>query len=150
MKKQMLTIALASVSLGACSTIVNGKNQTVRVNTGTVSGADCVATGGSNDAVAETFTTPADVRFPRSSKAIDITCNKSGYQTAEKTISGKVEGTTAGNLAVGGPIGLGVDALTGAIYRYPDMVSIPMTPDQPPTVTGEPIETRDSSGDPQS
>lgn len=131
MIKKTLIITATSLSLGACSTIVNGQNQTVRVNTGTVTDADCVATGGSKGAVAETFSTPADVRFPRSSKSIEIVCDKAGYQTAEKTISGKVEGTTAGNLAVGGPIGLGVDALTGAIYRYPDVVSIPMTPTVP-------------------
>ena len=147
---RILVLALCTVSLGACSTIVNGSNQLVRVNTGTVSGADCVATGGSKGAVAETFSTPADVRFPRSSKTIDITCNKDGYETAEKTISGKVEGTTAGNLAAGGPIGLGVDALTGAIYRYPDVVSIPMTSDQPPTVTGEPIQMSPDDGNSQS
>jgi hypothetical protein len=127
MIKHALFLSLACMSLGACSTIVNGQNQRVRVNTGPVSDAECVAIGGSKGKVAETFLTPADVKFPRSSKTIDIRCDKTGYQTATQTISGKVEGTTAGNLAVGGPIGLGVDALTGAIYRYPDIVSIPMT-----------------------
>ncbi|GLQ20786.1 hypothetical protein ACFFUB_01865 [Algimonas porphyrae] len=136
---RFLTLAACAISLGACSTVVNGKNQLVQFDTGSVTGADCVAKGGSDFAVNKQFQTPADVKLPRSSKALNITCNKTGYQTASRTISGKVEGSTAGNLVLGGPIGVGVDALTGAIYKYPDTVSIPMDPLQPPTVTGEPI-----------
>lgn len=126
MNTKLILALVASVSLSACSTIVNGSNQMVSFNTGDVVGADCVATGGSDYAVNETFTTPAEVKLPRSKKKVDITCNKAGYQTATKSILGKVEGSTAGNIIAGGGIGLGVDALTGAIYKYPDTVMIPM------------------------
>lgn len=136
--KSMMLVA-AAISLSACSTVVNGKNQLVKFDTGAVSGADCTAVGGSDFAVNKQFQTPAEVKLPRSSKALDITCSKAGYQTASRTISGKVEGSTAGNLVVGGPIGVGVDALTGAIYKYPDTVSIPMEAIGSPTVTGDPL-----------
>jgi len=137
---KLLAMSAATLCLGACSTVVNGKNQSVAFDTGAVTGADCTATGGSDFAVNKQFQTPADVKLPRSSKTIDITCNKTGYQTASRSISGKVEGSTAGNLVLGGPIGVGVDALTGAIYKYPDTVSIPMEAlGTTPTVTGEPI-----------
>ena len=39
---------------------------------------------------------------------------------------GRIEGTTAGNLLIGGPLGVGVDALSGAIYKYPDTISLQM------------------------
>lgn len=131
-------LSVAALCLTGCSTIVNGNNQNVNVNTGTVTGADCHAVGGSKNAVNKTFQTPADIRFPRSSKTIEITCDKVGYASASQTISGKVEGSTAGNLVMGGPIGLGVDGLTGAIYKYPDSVTIEMELLGTPTVTGDP------------
>ncbi|MGJ8560457.1 MAG: hypothetical protein ACSHX3_09495 [Litorimonas sp.] len=136
---KFLAFAAATISLSACSTIVNGSNQMVNVDTGTVSGADCTATGGSNNAINMQFSTPAEVKLPRSSKPVSISCDKIGYRTANQTISGKVEGSTAGNVVLGGPIGVGVDALTGAIYKYPDTVSIAMVGVNTPTVTGEPI-----------
>jgi len=141
MNIKLIAALAAAVSLSACSTIVNGSNQMVKFNTGDVEGANCVATGGSDYAVNESFTTPAEVKLPRSKKKIDITCDKEGYETGTKSILGKVEGSTAGNIIAGGGIGLGVDALTGAIYKYPDTVVIDMVKAgmTTPTVTGEPV-----------
>lgn len=141
MKLKLVIALAASISLSACSTIVNGSNQMVNFNTGDVVGADCVATGGSSNAVNEAFVTPAEVKIPRSKKILVVQCNKAGYQTGEKRAGGQVEGSTGGNILVGGPIGVGVDALTGAIYKYPDTISIPMVKIgmSTPTVTGEPI-----------
>lgn len=141
MKLKLIAAIAASVSLSACSTIINGSNQLVAFNTGEVVGANCVASGGSDYAVNEKFTTPAEVKIPRSKKKLDVTCDKAGYQTGTKSVHGKVEGSTAGNIIAGGGIGLGVDALTGAIYKYPDTVVIDMTPIgvTTPTVTGDPI-----------
>lgn len=127
MNYKLLLAAAAAVSLSACSTVVNGSNQLVKFNTGDVTGADCTATGGSDFAVNESFVTPAEVKIPRSKKALKIECNKAGYETANKTVTGKVEGSTAGNIILGGGIGVGVDALTGAIYKYPGTVVIPMS-----------------------
>jgi hypothetical protein len=42
----------------------------------------------------------------------------------------------AGNVIFGGVIGLGVDAASGALNKYPDMVTVAMTPD--PTCRREP------------
>ena len=137
MNFRLLLAAATAISLSACSTIVNGSNQLVKVNTGDVTGADCTATGGSDFAVNESFVTPAEVKFPRSKKALKFECNKAGYQTATKTVTGKVEGSTAGNIIAGGGIGVGVDALTGAIYKYPGTIMIPMTPNG--MAAGEPM-----------
>ena len=127
-----LTILAAvgfALSAGGCSTIVNGTNQGVTFTTADASGnsmeATCTATGGSEFALNETFTTPVEVQIPRSKKPIDITCRRDGM-VGTRTIKGKVEGSTAGNIIAGGGIGVGVDALTGAIYKYPKTVLITM------------------------
>ena len=37
-----------------------------------------------------------------------------------------MEGTTGGNVLAGGFVGLGVDAMTGAMFKYPDTIMIEM------------------------
>jgi hypothetical protein len=54
-----------------------------------------------------------------------------------------MEGTTAGNVLAGGFVGLGVDAMTGSMFKYPDTIMLEMEPDAP-TVTGEPVSEGDS------
>lgn len=126
MTMKLIFTALLAVSLPACSTVMNGSNQLVKVNTGDVRNADCSVTGGSDFSVDERFQTPAEVRLPRSKKTLKFSCDKAGYQTATKNVVGRVEGSSAGNILVGGPIGVGVDALSGAIFKYPDEITIPM------------------------
>jgi hypothetical protein len=52
-----------------------------------------------------------------------------------------MEGTTGGNVLAGGFVGLGVDAMTGAMVKYPDTINLDLEPIgvTTPTVTGEPI-----------
>ena len=126
MNIKLLTTAIAAISLSGCSTVFNGSNQLVKFDTGDVSGASCNATGGSDFSVDEQFITPAEVRVPRSKKTLKVECSKAGYQTANQNVVGRIEGTTAGNLLIGGPLGVGVDALSGAIYKYPDTISLQM------------------------
>ena len=126
MKFKILFAVVAAVNLGACSTIVNGTNQSIQFTTGSVDGADCNLTGGSNHAVSKSFVSPAEVEVPRSSKSLTLNCNKAGYQSAERQVDSKIEATTGGNLLLGGVIGAGVDAATGAVYKYPEEVDLPM------------------------
>jgi len=128
MKIKLIGITLLAINVSACSTIVNGSNQTVAFNTAEVTGASCELTGGSDFKVNEKFTTPAEVEVPRSKKALQLGCSKPGYQTASKTVNSRVEGTTGGNLLFGGFIGAGVDAATGALYKYPETVVLNMEP----------------------
>ena len=51
-----------------------------------------------------------------------------------------------GNVLGGGFIGLGVDAMTEAIFKYPDTILIEMAPVvgmNTPTVTGKPVATEE-------
>ena len=139
-----LLLCAASLSLGACSTIANGKNQAVMFTTGDVEGADCRVTGGRDGAVNMKFQTPSSQQVRRAKAAIDVECSKPGFQTASRRVESKMEGSTGGNVVAGGFVGLGVDAMTGAMFKYPDTIMLDMKPvdDMMPTggtTTGEPI-----------
>jgi len=56
---------------------------------------------------------------------IDLSC---GMGTS--VIPSGTEAMTAGNIVFGGIIGLGVDAASGAMNKYPDIVTVAMVPDQ--------------------
>ncbi len=139
--KQVAVIAIAAMSTSACSSIANGKNQAVKFTTGDVQGADCKVTGGRDGAVNLNFTTPAEVKVRRAKAAIDVECSKAGYQTASRRVESKMEGSTGGNVLAGGFVGLGVDAMTGAMFKYPDTIMLEMEKIgiETPTVTGEPV-----------
>ncbi|GHA85826.1 hypothetical protein GCM10009069_06300 [Algimonas arctica] len=140
MNTKLFLLAAAAIAMTGCSTIVNGSNQTLSFKTGSVEGANCDLTGGSEFAVQESFMTPASIEIPRSKKALQLECSKDGYLTASKTVYSKVEATTGGNLLFGGFVGAGVDAATGALYKYPETVNLPLEAiGDTPTVTGEPI-----------
>lgn len=140
MNTKLLSLAAAAIAMTGCSTIANGKNQAVNFSTGSVEGTVCLVTGGRDGAVREEFQTPAKVQIRRAKAAIDIECSKAGYQTASRSIESKMEGSTGGNVIAGGFVGLGVDVMTGAMFKYPDTIMIEMEADvNPPTVTGEPI-----------
>jgi len=140
-KIQLIAVLGAAISLSACSSIANGKHQAVNFTTGAVEGADCKVTGGRDGAVDLSFVTPAEVQVRRAKAAIDVACSKDGYQTATRTVESKMEGTTGGNVLAGGFVGLGVDAMTGAMFKYPETIKLELQPIgvSTPTVTGEPI-----------
>src|SRR5262249_4749355 len=79
----------------------------------------------------QVVTTPNAVTLNKGSNAIPIQCTKECYIVPVNT-----EAMAAGNVILGGVIGLGVDAATGAMNKYPDVVTVSMTPDpscrQPP------------------
>ena len=126
MKHKILLLAAAAVSLSACSSIANGNNQAVKFHSGEVKGADCIVSGGRDGNVHVELTTPSEVQIRRAKAAIDIECKKAGYQTANMSVESKMEATTGGNLIAGGFVGLGVDAMTGAMFKYPDTIMIEM------------------------
>jgi len=55
-----------------------------------------------------------------------VSCRKDCYEDGVGIIPSNFEGMTAGNLLIGGVIGLGVDAATGAMNQYQNQVSIHM------------------------
>lgn len=59
---------------------------------------------------------------------MQVRCVKPGWQDGFGNIPSNFQGWTVGNLLLGGIIGLGVDAATGAINEYPNAFQVPMVP----------------------
>jgi hypothetical protein len=105
-------VALATAALlSGCATITRGSNDQWVVNS-TPAGAKVETTNGFYCAE-----TPCSIKIPRKAD-FTATVSKSGYKPTKVVVTHKVAGTgaatMAGNVLVGGLIGLGVDAVTGA------------------------------------
>jgi hypothetical protein len=116
-----------SVGLVGCATLTHGTTQTVAINTPGVNGATCTLI--SNSVGTQVVTTPGVVTLAKGSAAVSIRCTKECYNDGTGILSSNMDGMTAGNVVVGGVIGLGVDAATGAMNQYAPQADIVMTPD---------------------
>jgi hypothetical protein len=74
-------------------------------------------------------TTPGSVALDKGSSPLPISRTKNCYVMGSSIIPSNTETMAAGNVLLGGVIGLGVDAATGAMNKYPDLVTVAMTPD---------------------
>jgi hypothetical protein len=125
MYKALFVVAFAILA-GACATITKGTSQTVAVDTPGVPGAMCTIQTQSGP---QTVTTPGSVVLAKGSNALPIQCTKECYVTGSSIIPSGTEAMAAGNVVFGGIIGLGVDAASGAMNKYPDIVTVAMTSD---------------------
>ena len=71
-----------------------------------------------------------------------------GYQTEQVTITHVISGAVAGNILLGGLIGWGVDAMSGAQYRLvPETVNVELRPlgsnEQPRAVLVKPLTAKE-------
>jgi hypothetical protein len=121
---KLVIALLAALSLGGCATIVRGTTQTIAVNTPGVPGATCTLSSSSVGSM--TLTTPANVSVAKGQDSIAVRCEKECYQAGTAIIPSNIEGMTAGNLLFGGVIGIGVDAATGAMNKYPPQTDVVM------------------------
>ena len=112
------------LAISGCASLTKGTSQSVVVNTPNVAGAIC--TLNSNSIGSRTVTTPAVTTLEKGKDAIQVRCRKECYDDGVGVIPSNFEGMTAGNILLGGIVGLGVDAATGAMNQYPSEVSIHM------------------------
>jgi hypothetical protein len=89
-------------------------------------GAVCTLT--SSSIGKRTITAPTTVTLEKGSDNIAVHCKKQCYQDGVGVIQSSIEEMTAGNILIGGVIGLGVDAVSGAINKYEPEVTIVMNP----------------------
>jgi len=118
-------VALAIASSG-CATVVGGTTQEVFVETDPA-GAECkVDRLGANVGVVKP--TPGRVNVSRSKETMVVSCTLDNYEQANETLSSKFTGATLGNVLLGGIVGIAVDAASGANNKYPERVTVIMTP----------------------
>lgn len=116
----------ATTFLAGCATITKGTTQTISVDTPGVPGAACTLSSEGISTV--NLVTPATVTVDKSKHAINIRCKKECYQDGVAIASSNTESMTAGNILVGGVVGLGVDAVSGAMNKYNEQNIVALVP----------------------
>ncbi len=131
---QVLALAGLSVSLPACATITRGTTQQFTIES---SPPGALATT-SNGFRCES--TPCTLRMPRKD-AFTVTISREGYVTETRSVTSGVSGgggtAMAGNILVGGLIGMGVDATSGAMN---DLTPNPLVVTLQPQTPARPVE----------
>jgi hypothetical protein len=123
---RIIACLAGALLLAACATITKGTTQLVAIDTPGVPGATCTIQTQSGP---QTVVTPGPLTLKKGSEALPIQCVKECYINGSSIIPSGTESMTAGNVVFGGLIGLGVDAASGAMNKYPDMVTVAMMPD---------------------
>lgn len=130
MKKNLLPILVLTVLLPSCASIVSGTDQKIQV-TSTPVGADCAlsrkeTTEGQEVEIARVNPTPGEVLVKKTKFPITIQCNKPGYLEGISRLESGNEGSTLGNILLGGGIGWAVDSARGADNKYDDFANVPL------------------------
>ena len=132
---RVAVVLCAATSLGACATVTRGSKDAWVVNS-EPTGAKVETTNGHQCAA-----TPCAIKMSRKSK-FTATLTKPGYKPATVQVSHKTANAgaagVAGNVLLGGVIGLGVDMATGASQDLvPNNVTIKLEPEDATTTKGE-------------
>jgi hypothetical protein len=109
--------------LPGCATIRDGATQTLSIDTPGAPGADCAISTGKGKSLA-TVTTPGEVHLRSRKSALTVACHRDGFQDALQMLPS----TFNKRSRFQGPPGLLVDALSGAMWRFPERISILMQP----------------------
>jgi len=123
----LFTLLLISVFGSGCATIIHGTTQNIPVSS--------VPTGAKVTVDQSTaYTTPTVLDLPRKENHT-IQVSLEGYNTEVITLQSVISGAVMGNLLLGGLIGWGVDAASGAQNRLvPESVHITLQPIKAPNV----------------
>lgn len=130
MSKKILVSLLGMFAVTGCATIMEGSDQNINVQT--LGCDDAIVTCMvSNDDSAATVRPPGTVNVEKSKKPLTVQCeNKDRTVTGRIMVDSGYESMNAGNLLLGGVIGVGVDAATGAMWEYPSSVVVPLQCDE--------------------
>lgn len=122
-----LLVALAALLvMGGCATIAGGTHQSLHVQTAyngaEVTGVHCTLR---NNKGSYDVTTPGSIEVHKGS-LMQTTCRDEKYPEGFAASFPNQNGATYGNILVGGIIGIGVDAMSGASNTYNDTVRVEM------------------------
>jgi hypothetical protein len=124
-KLALAPVVAALLLLQGCASIVSGQNQSIAVQTvsmsGPVSGALCRL---SNNKGSWDLVSPGTTTVQRSFEALSVRCEKEGLEPALETFASATKAMAFGNVLIGGVIGASIDVSTGAAYDYPGMITI--------------------------
>lgn len=118
--------ALLVLSVGACSSIVEGSTQTITVVTDPP-GANCTLNR-AGQVIGVANPTPASVVIDKSKNDISVLCEMDEHFDGASSVESEFAGATLGNILLGGGIGVAIDAASGAMNKYPTSVTVAMVP----------------------
>jgi uncharacterized protein YceK len=122
MRNSSAVVLFCFMLLSGCASVVEGRAQELTINT-TPAGATC-ALARNETPLGTILSTPGTLYIEKTKDDISINCDKSGYQrTTYLDKSGYPEYNWA-YILVGGPIGWGLDSVTGADNQYASPVNI--------------------------
>jgi hypothetical protein len=128
---RILCVAAICAALGGCASVSRGTTETISVAT-TPSGAEATVSG----LEAPTICTTPCAFVAKRNADITVTIAKEGYETQVVPLTKDIPTTGAagfaGNLLLGGVVGMGVDAATGAALDHkPNPVIVTLQPNKP-------------------
>jgi hypothetical protein len=125
----LVAIGLMVLNCSACATIVNGQYESVRLLSDPLE-AKVVVDGGQRGR------TPDTVELKRR-ESHTIVFKKEGYEDRAAVLVPRFSWWTAGNILIGGIIGIAVDAYTGSMWRLSeDKIQMAMVPIEPRLAQG--------------
>ena len=125
MKTKFGLILLSAVALSGCASVVSGTEQTITIAT-TPTVANC-ALSREGQVFARVNPTPGSVKVDKLKHDITVVCSKDGYLDSSAINESGSEGSTLGNIILGGGIGWAVDSARGADNKYQDHMNITLT-----------------------
>lgn len=127
MKKfRIATLAICITLAVGCASITRGTSESFVIET-VPAGADVTLSTGL------TCTSPCSLKVKRRGDFV-VTIEKDGYETITTTVTSSIDGgggaAMAGNVLVGGLIGAGIDAGTGAMHSHkPNPLKVTLNPE---------------------
>jgi|TARA_B110000967_G_scaffold55549_2_gene56961 uncharacterized protein YceK len=124
---KIIILLPAFILLSGCASVMEGSDQTVNVNTTGCEQLGPMRCNVTNSEGSSVLTAPASVAVEKARGPMTISCeSRDGSATGLKRIESSYESMNVGNILVGGIIGIGVDAATGAMWKYPSSVNVEM------------------------
>lgn len=111
-------------SLTSCASIISGNHQSVSVETPPLKNITCSLSNDKGKWYVNS--TPGSVMLQQSFKDLAVTCNQKGHEPITTLVPSKTKPMVFGNILFGGIIGFAVDAIDGAAYGYPQIITVPM------------------------
>ncbi|MGY3440389.1 translation initiation factor 2 [Bradyrhizobium sp. USDA 4473] len=137
-----IVAATLCVALGGCASVTRGTTETI-----SIASTPAGATADIGLDIPTACVTPCAIQAKRNADIV-VTISKDGYQSQiiplTKDISGSGGAGFAGNLLLGGVVGMGVDAATGAALDHkPNPVIVTLQPTTPPPPPPRPPRRRE-------
>ena len=122
----LLLFPVFALSLAGCSAIRTDPTQKISLATNP-GGANCELSR-EGKVVGAVNPTPGDIVVDRNKHEMSVLCKKDGYQDASGTVKSGIAGTVFWNVLAMDPIGIAVDAATGADNSYSGSTTITLVP----------------------